>query len=99
LMQYSTPVAQTPPAPFAEVPNVHGILVRTAGEPERWVAPVQRIVQSTSSRPVFARVRPYQTLIDPQLRSWRLGATLFLAFGLLALGIATVGLFAVVSYL
>jgi putative ABC transport system permease protein len=99
LMQYYIPVGQTPPAPFAEVPNVHGILVRTAGEPERWVAPVQRIVQSTSSRPVFARVRPYQTLIDPQLRSWRLGATLFLAFGLLALGIATVGLFAVVSYL
>jgi len=98
-MQYYIPVGQTPPAPFAEVPNVHGILVRTAGEPERWVAPVQRIVQSTSSRPVFARVRPYQTLIDPQLRSWRLGATLFLAFGLLALGIATVGLFAVVSYL
>jgi ABC-type antimicrobial peptide transport system permease subunit len=60
--------------------------------------PIQRIIQSTSSRPVYARVSPYQTLIDPQLRSWRLGATLFSAFGLLASAIAAVGLFAVVSY-
>jgi putative ABC transport system permease protein len=73
--------------------------VRTSGEPERLVAPVQRIVQSTAALPVYARVRPYQTLIDPQLRSWRLGATLFTAFGALALAIAAVGLFAVVSYL
>jgi predicted permease len=99
LMQYYVPFGQIPPAPFVGVNDVHAILVRTAGDPERMVAAVQRIIQSTSTVPVFAHVRPYQTLIDPQLRSWRLGATLFTAFGLLALGIATVGLFAVVSYL
>ena len=99
LMQYYVPIGQTPPAPFPDVPNIHGILVRTAGDPQGMVAPVQRLIQSTSALPVYARVRPYQTLIDPQLRSWRLGATLFSAFGVLALGIATVGLFAVVSYL
>ena len=99
LMQYYVPLGQAPPAPFPNIPEYHGILVRTAGEPERWVTPIQRIIQSTSSRPVYARVSPYQTLIDPQLRSWRLGATLFSAFGLLALAIAAVGLFAVVSYL
>ena len=99
LMQYYVPLGQVPPAPFPDVPNAHGLLVRTAGEPERSIGPVQRIIQSTSAVPVYARVRPYQTLIDPQLRSWRLGATLFSAFGMLALGIAAVGLFAVVSYL
>jgi predicted permease len=99
LMQYYVPFGQVPAAPFPNVPNVHGILVRTIGSPERLAAAVQRIVQATSALPVYARVRPYQTLIDPQLRSWRLGATLFSAFGLLALGIASVGLFAVVSYL
>ena len=98
-MQYYVPLGQTPTAPFPDVPNAHGLLVRTAGDPERSVTAVQRIIQSTSAIPVYARVRPYQTLIDPQLRSWRLGATLFSAFGLLALGIAAVGLFAVVSYL
>lgn len=99
LMQYYVPFGQTPAAPFPNAPNVHAILVRTAGEPERWVTPIQRIIQSTSTRPVYARVSPYQTLIDPQLRSWRLGATLFTAFGILALAIASMGLFAVVSYL
>ncbi len=99
LMQYYVPLGQAPPAPFPNIPQYHGILARTAGDPDRWVTPIQRIVQSTSSRPVYARVSPYQTLIDPQLRSWRLGATLFSAFGLLALAIAAVGLFAVVSYL
>jgi len=99
LMQYYVPLGQAPAAPVANIPEYHGILVRTAGEPERWVTPIQRIIQGTSSRPVYARVSPYQTLIDPQLRSWRLGATLFSAFGVLALTIAAVGLFAVVSYL
>jgi putative ABC transport system permease protein len=37
-------------------------------------------------------------LIDPQLRPWKLGATLFVAFGSLALVIAAVGLFGVISY-
>jgi ABC-type antimicrobial peptide transport system permease subunit len=73
--------------------------VRTAGEPERLAAQVQRLIQGSLAVRVFARVRPYQTLIDPQLRSWRLGASLFLAFGALALGIAGVGLAAVMSYL
>jgi putative ABC transport system permease protein len=99
LMQYYVPFGQAPAAPFPNVPNVHGILVRTSGVPEHAAGPVQWIIQSTTAMPVYARVVPYQTLIDPQLRSWRLGATLFSAFGLLALGIAAVGLFAVVSYL
>jgi predicted permease len=99
LMQYYLPIGQVPPAPFPDVPNAHGLLVRTSGEPERAVAQVQRIIQGTSPYPVYARVTPYQALIDPQLRSWRLGAMLFSVFGLVALAIASVGLFAVVSYL
>jgi ABC-type antimicrobial peptide transport system permease subunit len=47
---------------------------------------------------LYAHARHYQDLIDPQLRSWRLGATLFSAFSMLALGIAAVGLFGVVSF-
>ena len=99
LMQYYVPFGQIPSAPFPDVADIHGIVVRTSGPPERLAGAVQRIIQGTSALPVYARVRPYQTLIDPQLRSWRLGATLFSAFGLLALAIASLGLFAVVSYL
>jgi ABC-type antimicrobial peptide transport system permease subunit len=38
-------------------------------------------------------------LLDPQIRPWRLGASLFSTLGALALVIAAVGLFAVISYL
>ena len=101
LMQYYVPFEQLPAAaPFGgEVPDVFGILVGTTGDPARAAAAVQRLIQGTSPRPVYASVRPYADLIDPQLRPWRLGATLFTALGTLALAIAAVGLFGVVSYL
>jgi len=99
LMQYYLPFAQLPPAPFPDVPFIHGILVRTAADPASFASTVQRTIQRTSRVPVYARVLPYQELLDPQLRDWRLGATLFTGFGALALVIGAVGLFAVVSYL
>jgi predicted permease len=100
LMQYYVPFPQIPAPPFPNFAFASGLLVRTAGDdPGRLALPVQRLIQSGSAVSLYARVRPYQDLIDPQLRSWRLGATLFSAFGILALGIAAVGLFAVVSYL
>ena len=43
-------------------------------------------------------VRPLQEVVDDQSRSWRLGATLFVAFGVLALVVALVGLYGVISY-
>jgi ABC-type antimicrobial peptide transport system permease subunit len=36
--------------------------------------------------------------VDPEIRSWRLGATMFTLFGALALVLAAVGLFSVISY-
>jgi ABC-type antimicrobial peptide transport system permease subunit len=36
--------------------------------------------------------------VDGQTRSWRLGATLFVGFGALALLVAVVGLYGVISY-
>ena len=43
--------------------------------------------------------RMLQTFVDPQLRPWRLGAAMFTLMGVLALAIAAVGLYSVVSYL
>ena len=98
-MQFYVPFEQLPAFPFAEVPFVNALVVETVGDPEALIGPVQKLIQRTAGIPVYARVRPYQDLLDPQLRPWRLGATLFTAFASLALGIACVGLFGVVSYL
>jgi putative ABC transport system permease protein len=99
LMQYYVPFGQQP-APFmADASQVNALLVGTTGEPSRMIASVQRFLQSTAATPLYARVTPYEDLLDPQIRPWRLGASLFSALGVLALAIAAVGLFAVVSYL
>ena len=98
LMQYYVPFDQLPEVPRPDPSQVMGLIVRVTGDLDRSAALVQRTIQSTSAIRVYARTRPYQDLIDPQLRSWRLGATLFTAFGALALGIAVVGLLGVVSY-
>ena len=37
-------------------------------------------------------------IIDPNLRSWQLGATMFLAFGGMALVLAAIGLYSVIAY-
>ena len=99
LMQYYVPFAQLPDSPGAEASRVMGLVVRVRGDVDRAAGLVRRTIHATSALPVHANARHYQELIDPQLRSWRLGATLFSAFGALAVAIAAVGLFGVVSYL
>jgi hypothetical protein len=98
IMQYYVPLDQAPDPPIPDLPRIMGLMVRASGDLDHVAALVQRTIHLGSARPIYARARPYQDLIDPQLRSWRLGATLFSAFSILALGIAAVGLFAVVSY-
>jgi predicted permease len=98
-MQYYVPFEQVPASPLANVSQVSSLIVQTSGDPDRMIGPVQRLLQTTVGVPVYARVRPYQDLLDPQIRPWRLGATLFSAFAMLAVGIAAVGLFGVISYL
>jgi putative ABC transport system permease protein len=43
-------------------------------------------------------VQPLEEFVDAQRRSWRLGATMFVAFGVLALVVAAVGLYGVIAY-
>ena len=37
-------------------------------------------------------------IVDPNVRSWQLGATMFLVFGGLALVLAGIGLYSVIAY-
>lgn len=41
---------------------------------------------------------PFRDVIDPVYRSWRLGATLFAVFGVLALIVASLGLYSVLAF-
>jgi ABC-type antimicrobial peptide transport system permease subunit len=97
-MQYWLPFEQIPAPPVPDIAMVMGLIVKTRTASPTVAADVQRAIQF-GGRQVFAHVNPYQDLIDPQLRSWRLGATLFSAMGVLAVIIAIAGLIGVVSYI
>jgi putative ABC transport system permease protein len=45
-----------------------------------------------------AKVSPMMEQLEPEYRPWRLGASLFTAFGLLALIVACIGIYSTVSY-
>ena len=47
----------------------------------------------------YVIVRLLQDLVNPQIRPWRLGATMFGVFGALAMIVAAIGLYSVISYL
>lgn len=75
------------------------LFVRPAdGDPAHWVAPVQRAMQAAVTGLPYADVRPMRTLLDPQMRPWRLGAAMFAIFGGIALALAAVGLYGVIAY-
>jgi putative ABC transport system permease protein len=46
----------------------------------------------------YPMIQQMSEMIDPQYRPWRLGATLFSLFGVLALVVAAVGIYSTVSY-
>ena len=57
-------------------------------------AEIRAIVPQTE----FVRVRSVASILEPEFRPWRLGATLFTAMGLLALVVAAVGVYSVIAY-
>ncbi|HVE78925.1 MAG TPA: ADOP family duplicated permease [Gemmatimonadaceae bacterium] len=90
-MEYYLAAAQTPR------PGV-GVLVRTRGEARRASEAVRRELQGLAPGTVYVAARPLQDLIDPELRPWRLGATLFAVFGGVAFLLAAVGLYGVIAF-
>ena len=73
------------------------LFVRTTGKPSALVAPVRAAVTSVSTAP-FVEVFPMTQLLDPYTKPWRLGRAVFVAFGVLATVIATIGLYGVIAF-
>ncbi len=59
---------------------------------------LQRALQASVPGVRFVDVRPYADLIEPQVRPWRLGASLFSVFGMLAVGMAGLGTYSMLAY-
>lgn len=76
-----------------------GLFVRSrAGDAARIAETVRRSLQPLMPGAAYVTVQPMAEIYGPQIRSWRLGATMFVAFGVLALVLAAIGLYSVLSY-
>ena len=93
-MLYYVPFAQ---AEAVGAARINALVVRARGRPDDVAGAVRREVQAAGDLP-FANVETLADRIAPDFRSWQLGAAAFTAFGALALLIAAMGMFAVISY-
>ena len=74
------------------------VFLRTKGNPADVVPDVRRVFNQLAANLPLANVRTFQSHIDPEIQPWRLGAVMFGVFGALALLVAAVGLYSVMSY-
>ncbi len=74
------------------------LLVRVRGNAADFEEPVRRALQQLMPGAAYVSTMPLRDAIDPGMKSWQLGATMFVAFGLLALALAAVGLYGVIAY-
>jgi len=88
---YYLPVPQFP-APGG------GLFVRTRGDAAKLIEALRQALQREMPGAAYVVVTPFSSIVGRQTQSWKLGATMFVVFGLLALAVASVGLYSVVAY-
>ncbi|MEP7344280.1 MAG: ADOP family duplicated permease [Gemmatimonadaceae bacterium] len=81
-----------------EDPGMRSLFVRVAGKPSSTVPAIRRAVQGMSPSLAYADVTPVEDNVAPELRPWRIGASMFGIFGLAALVVAAFGLYSVIAY-
>jgi predicted permease len=93
VMQYYVPLDQRQIRMSAPV-----LLVRTRADQSTPVSLVRRELQRELPDAPYIDIRSLETLVDPQIQPWHLGAAMFALFGFLALLIAALGLYGVIAY-
>ena len=85
--------------PLGPTPSYVGTMhVRTSGDPEAMAAALRKALQEVAPQLPVDRVVPVSTLVSGTLRQERLIARLTTLLGLLALGLACLGIYGVMSY-
>ncbi len=86
--------------PYAQFhPEQGGLFVRTRAAQGTKVSDiVRRALQKEMPGASYITITPFGDIVGSQTKSWQLGASMFLTFGILALVLAAIGLFSVISY-
>jgi predicted permease len=75
-----------------------GLFVRTRGHAPPYAEQLRRELQKSMPGVSYVTITPLEEILGSQTRAWKLGATMFTVFGALALLVAAVGLYSVISY-
>ncbi|MEO7362790.1 MAG: FtsX-like permease family protein, partial [Gemmatimonadaceae bacterium] len=90
--QYYVPRAQYDPG------NVGELFVRVRGRATPEAERLRVALQKSMPGDAYVTAKSLDDVLDPERRSWQLGATMFSVFGVLALIVAAIGLYSVISY-
>ena len=74
------------------------LYVRSSGGTAQLAPAIRREVRELAPGILYTDVASLSENLEPELRPWRLGASMFSAFGLLALVLAALGLYGVLAY-
>jgi predicted permease len=74
------------------------LVVRTSGDPSAVAPLLRQMMASLSPRIRFVQVETMAERVDELLAPWKLGATMFVVFGGLALAVAGVGLYSLLAF-
>jgi predicted permease len=80
-------------------PQSGGLFIRVrSGTAKQHLETVRKRLQQEMPGASYVKLTPFAEVMGQQTQSWKLGATMFVAFGALALILAAVGLYSVVAY-
>ncbi len=79
-------------------PDLGGLFLRTRGDPVTLKETIRKTLQRVMPGASYVTVTPMEDVIGEQTQPWRLGATMFVIFGLLALALAAIGLYSVIAF-
>jgi len=78
--------------------DAHYFVIRVDGSADEAALRIRAALTGWRSDYSTLTVRPLGVRIDEQMRPWRLGAMVFAAFGVIALALAAIGVFGIVSF-
>ena len=74
------------------------LFVRMNGAGVAGVEMLRQRLQNVVPGSSYVLAEPLERLVDPTMRPWQIGATIFVVFGALALVLAAIGLYAVIAF-
>lgn len=85
--------------PYRQIPDrVPHFVIRTRGNPLQAIAQIRQEVRRLDPLAVFEGITTMEELVDRAVAPWRLHMVLFAVLGVLALAVASVGVYGVAQY-